>query len=127
MLLHGWGANKESLGPIIEHLKDRYRVVAMDLPGFGKSSEPDRPWTVDDYCVFFDAFLAEIGLDQKKINCAGHSNGGRILIKWAAAAPCCLKRLILIDSAGIPPRHGLDWYVKVYTYKAGKKLAALRD
>ncbi|MEA4892815.1 MAG: alpha/beta hydrolase [Peptococcaceae bacterium] len=125
VLLHGWGASKESLGPVIENLKDRFRIVAMDLPGFGKSSEPDRPWTVEDYCAFLHAFLRETGLDGQRINAAGHSNGGRILIKWAAGSPTCLKRLLLIDSAGIPPAHGPDWYLKVYTYKAGKKLASL--
>lgn len=125
VLLHGWGANKESLGPIIENLRDRFRIVAPDLPGFGKSGEPGRPWDAADYRDFFNAFLRETGLDQQQVNCAGHSNGGRILIKWASERPACLKRLILIDSAGVPARHGPDWYLKVYSYKAGKKLASL--
>lgn len=118
LLLHGWGASLEAFGPVIEGLSTKYRVIALDWPGFGKTREPDRPWTVDDYRAFLEKFI--MNLELKELTALGHSFGGRVLIKWAAMHPPCLNKMILVDSAGIRPKRGLGWYVRVYTYKAGK-------
>lgn len=40
LLLHGWGGSIQTMMPIFNVLKDRFRVVTLDLPGFGKSSLP---------------------------------------------------------------------------------------
>lgn len=48
LLLHGWGVEASVYHLIIDHLSARYRVVAPDLPGFGGSQEPDRPWDSTD-------------------------------------------------------------------------------
>src|SRR5450756_213768 len=44
VLLHGWGGQAASMMPLIVGLRDRYRVLAFDLPGFGGSSPPPVPW-----------------------------------------------------------------------------------
>jgi len=123
MLLHGWGASKEAFNPVINGLKDSYRVIALDWPGFGRSQEPPEPWSVDDYVNFFQSFVNKLALSDLTIG--AHSFGGRVMIKWAAQKPEILKKLILIDSAGIRPKRTINWYLKVYTYKAVKKIAGL--
>jgi len=126
LFFHGWGASKETFSPVIDALSERYRIIAPDLPGFGKTGEPDRPWDAGDYASFIDAFIDALGLGDKSFTVCGHSHGGRISIKWIATlARAGLKRLILIDSAGLKARHGLLWYTKVYVYKAGKALTRL--
>lgn len=120
LLLHGWGASKEAFGPVIEDLSSRYRIIALDWPGCGQTKEPPIPWTVDDYRSFLEKFIA--ALDLQELTALGHSHGGRVLIKWAAAGPASLKKLILVDSAGIPPKRSIEWYLRVYAYKAGKSL-----
>ncbi|HCP15270.1 MAG TPA: alpha/beta hydrolase [Peptococcaceae bacterium] len=120
LLLHGWGASKEAFGPVIEGLRTKYRVIALDWPGFGKTREPDRPWTVDDYRAFLEKFI--MTLDLQDLTALGHSFGGRVLIKWAAMHPPSLNKMILVDSAGIRAKRGVGWYVRVYSYKAGKLL-----
>ncbi|MDP4132990.1 MAG: alpha/beta hydrolase [Bacillota bacterium] len=122
LLLHGWGACKESLSPIYNYLKQNFRIVALDLPGFGKSDEPSEPWDVSDYVDFLKEFMSYTGLNNPYA--LGHSNGGRILIK-AAAKGMPFKKLILVDSAGIKPVHKPIYYIKVYTYKAAKKVLSL--
>ena len=42
ILLHGWGQNKEMMIRIFDHLKDRFHVYSIDLPGFGESEDPPR-------------------------------------------------------------------------------------
>ena len=41
VLLHGWGQNIEMMMPIANGLTDKYHITIIDLPGFGKSSEPE--------------------------------------------------------------------------------------
>lgn len=122
ILLHGWGANKESLGVIAGRLKQSFRVICPDLPGAGASDEPERSWDVSDYSAFLRAFLQK--LDVTPFAALGHSNGGRILIRSASDwfSP---EKLILLDSAGIKRKHGPIYYAKVYGYKAGKKVLKL--
>ena len=122
LFLHGWGASKETFAPVFEALGDIYRIIAPDLPGFGKTGEPDKPWTVNDYCSFTQSFIDKLGLSGRAISACGHSHGGRVLIKWAAHTSANLQRLVLIDSAGLRPKRGFGWYMKVYAYKAGKSL-----
>ena len=125
LLFHGWGADAGTFVPVVDALKEQYRVIAPDLPGCGATGEPEKPWTNNDYADFIQAFIEGLGLKGQRLSACGHSHGGRILIKWAARSPLELRRLILIDSAGLKPRRGLDWYARVYAYKAGKTLLKL--
>lgn len=121
LLLHGWGANKESLNPIFNSLKGNFRVICPDLPGFGASDEPRDAWGAEDYASFLEEFIKEAGIAP--FAALGHSNGGRILIK--ASDRFSPEKLILMDSAGIKKKHGPLYYAKVYSYKMGKKILKL--
>lgn len=123
LLLHGWGANKESLAPLFKALEGSFHVVAPDLPGCGASDEPKSPWSVSDYSEFIKEFTEKKELIP--FAAIGHSNGGRVLIRTCSdwMAP---EKLILIDSAGIKARHKMSYYIKVYSYKIGKKILKSR-
>lgn len=119
VLLHGWGANKESMAPIFHRLKGTFHVVCPDLPGAGASDEPASPWDVSDYSNFLKNFFEQLSI--KPFAAIGHSNGGRILIH-ACSDWFRPSKLVLIDSAGIRKKHGPLYYIKVYSYKLGKKV-----
>ena len=120
LLLHGWGVDGRIYHLITDHLSDRFRVVVPDLPGFGGSQEPPCPWTLDDYADFVERFVEALQLHD--VIGLGHSNGGRILIKLLSRpdSPLKIRKAVLIDSAGVKPRHGPAYYAKVYTYKTVK-------
>ena len=122
LLLHGWGANKESLSPIFNTVKKSFRAVAPDMPGCGKTGEPEKPWCAADYAEFIRAFIEKTKI--RPFAAIGHSNGGRVLIKMSEGA-FCPEKLILVDSAGLKPHRGASYYIKVYTYKLGKKILSL--
>lgn len=126
LLLHGWGARAETYRLLINHLRGYCRVVAPDLPGFGDSDEPPVPWTVDDYVEFVARFARALGITEAVT--IGHSNGGRILIKLLSRDPCPLtvRKAVLLDAAGIPAKHGAGYYLRVYSYKAFKKVMNTR-
>lgn len=105
VLLHGWNQNIEMMMPIGEKFFDRYNVLIIDLPGFGKSSEPSHSWNVYEYADCVKQMVDDLGLD--KIILMGHSFGGRVGLIYASiydvyklicfASPYCkeLKKLPL--------------------------------
>lgn len=114
LLLHGWGGSIQTMMPIFNILKDKFRVVALDLPGFGESDEPIEPWNSYDYAKCIAKFTKKIGLNN--IILFGHSHGGRISIILSGRYNI-VSKLILIDSAGIIPKRRINYYVKVYSFK----------
>ena len=124
LLLHGWGAQIESFAPVIFALQKYRKVIALDLPGFGKSGFPEKAWTVADYMEFTAAFLRTLG--EKKVEVLCHSFGGRITILLAAKYPDMVGRIVFVDSAGILPRRTLKYYCKIYSYKLAKKIANVK-
>ena len=110
LILHGWGGSSGSWIEVQRILaKEGFKVIVLDLPGFGKSHTPSVPWGIAEYSEFILNFLQKIGL--KKINLMGHSFGGRIAIKLATKHPEKLKKLILCASAGI--KHDLNFPQKI--------------
>ena len=103
VLLHGWGSNIKLFANLIDLLSKKYKVAAMDMPGFGESQEPPSAWCVDDYADFVTEFLK--AYDTKKVMLLGHSFGGRVIIKLNSREnlPFEITKVILVDSAGILP------------------------
>ena len=122
LFLHGWGAPAATYRLMLDHLAVYCRVVAPDLPGFGGSAEPQTPWCVDDYVAWTVDFAAALGLTE--VILMNHSFGGRISIKLLARRPLPfgVQKAVFMDAAGILPKRGLNYYAKVYSYKAMKKL-----
>lgn len=110
VLLHGWGSNIDLFAGVVDFAKAKYHVVAMDMPGFGKSDEPKEAMNVDDYVNFVISFIEKLYPDEKEIIFLGHSMGGRIIIKLASGihdgrikTNFSIPKVILTDSAGIIP------------------------
>ena len=104
LLLHGWGANITLYRGIIDTLKQSRRVIALDMPGFGKTPEPSMPWCVDNYVDFVLKFIASFQVERLSV--VVHSFGGRVFFKMNARKdlPFSIERAVLIDSAGILPK-----------------------
>lgn len=122
LFLHGWGVGHDSYTPLLAHLRKRFTVHSPDLPGFGKSPEPPEPWDAGRYAEFTARYCEQNGLTVPVV--MGHSNGGRVLIKLLSRRDCPVAppKAVLFDSAGIKPRRAPSYYLKVYSYKAGKLL-----
>jgi pimeloyl-ACP methyl ester carboxylesterase len=101
IFLHGWSKeiSKSKYQKLINLLAKKYRVFYLDFPGFGNSAPPPKPWTVGDYTEFVSSFLKRLKI--KKCILIGHSFGGRVAIKLANKYPNSVKKIILIDSAGV--------------------------
>lgn len=123
LILHGWGANIETVTPIVGALERLGDVYALDLPGFGETQLPPEPWGVEEYQRFLGSFMDAHGIERASL--VGHSNGGRIAIRMAATEPHRVLKLVLVDSAGIRPKRGFTYHRKVAMAKVGKHAACL--
>lgn len=126
LLLHGWGTNITLFQPMIAHLSAHHTVYALDLPGFGETSEPPFAWSVNDYADFVFAFLKKMNLT--KVMLLGHSNGGRIITKMVTRNPLPIEvpKIIFLGAAGIKPKKTFRQKLKVRTYKIGKSILQLK-
>ena len=118
VLMHGWGCNHTTVASINNILTPYFKVYNVDFPGFGKSSEPETIWGVNDYAVMMEKFIAEEGIENPIL--IGHSFGGRVGIILASRNKT--HKMILVDAAGIKPRRSPKYYIKVYSYKCVKHL-----
>ncbi len=121
LLLHGWGASSAVMAPMQQRFAASARVTNVDLPGFGASERPQHAWSVYDYADFVEELIQALGLRSPVI--LGHSFGGRLAIILGSRGVG--SRLILTDAAGILPRRGAAYYLRVYSYKAVKQLLRL--
>lgn len=124
LLLHGWGSSTEAMGSIARCVAALGReAVSLDFPGFGKSGNPAGPWGVPEYAACTRAFMEALNI----LGCdvIAHSFGGRVTIWLASEEPALFRRLVLVDAAGVKPRRGAGYYMRVYAYKLGKKLARI--
>ncbi len=121
VLMHGWGCNLTTLASIENVAKENHTVYNIDFPGFGSSQEPSEVWGVEEYTQLIEEFVRLEKIENPIL--LGHSFGGRVGILYSSCNE--VKKLILVDAAGVKPRRSLKYYFKVYTYKMGKRLMPL--
>jgi pimeloyl-ACP methyl ester carboxylesterase len=100
ILLHGWGDNISGLKSLDEELAKFYQVLAIDLPGFGESELPKKPWRLNDYAQLVAGEIKKLELEEP-FAAIGHSNGGAVLIKAVSQKIIIPSKLILIAASGV--------------------------
>ncbi|MDR1693297.1 MAG: alpha/beta hydrolase [Oscillospiraceae bacterium] len=122
LFLHGWGVGYDAYLPLLTKLASSYAVYAPDLPGFGKTPEPDTPWSADDYADFAAGYCVSRGLTDPV--CIGHSNGGRVLLTLLSRENPGIRppRMALFGPAGLKRRKSLRVRLTIALYKLGKLL-----
>jgi pimeloyl-ACP methyl ester carboxylesterase len=98
LCVHGLGGTKASFLPTVNALADHYRVIAVDLPGFGESEKPigapyDAPWFARSVFAAMDA----LGVDHAHV--AGNSMGGRVAIEAGLTDRDRIGALLLLSPA----------------------------
>jgi pimeloyl-ACP methyl ester carboxylesterase len=129
VLVHGLGGSHLNWDLFAPLIRDRARVLALDLPGFGRSEPGGRRTTVHDNVAVLDRFLTEVAGTPAVL--VGNSMGGMISILETAASPQSVNGLVLLDAAVPGPRRALDPLV-AFTFAVyaipmvGERFLALR-
>jgi pimeloyl-ACP methyl ester carboxylesterase len=117
ILLHGLGATKASWLTVVPRLAKQHRVVALDLPGFGRSSKPrgayDAPWFADHVRAVMD----ELSLSSALV--AGNSMGGRVAMEMAMRYPERVEAIACLCPAAAFNRRPALWLVKLLRPELG--------
>lgn len=99
LMLHGFGADKDNWLRFARHFTERYRVIAIDLPGFGDSSKPNASYDVGTQVERIAAFTQALNIDR--LHLVGNSMGGHISALYAARYPEQVLSVGLLANAGI--------------------------
>lgn len=99
VFLHGLSSNLDAWAYNIAGLKGNYTCVALDLPGYGRSSKPVVDYTPSFFAQVTARFLEELKLEDVVL--IGHSMGGQAAVKLAVSRPDLVSKLVLIAPAGI--------------------------
>lgn len=128
-ILHGWTYSIEGNDPLkkwnpfMEQLVSKnYRPVLLKIPGLTKDVR--EVWNLD---MYVDWLKKALKMEKDKVILIGHSNGGRIALKFVEKNPEKVANLILIDSAGIY-HNELPIRIKRFIFKniakIGKKITS---
>ncbi len=123
VFVHGLGTYLKAWQHNVDTLSAHYRCVALDLPGYGKSSKGDYPFGMAFFADQLRAFCS--ALDLQNVVLVGHSMGGQIALTTALQDTGWVKKLILIAPAGIETfsEAEANWLKMVYTPEVVKNTA----
>jgi pimeloyl-ACP methyl ester carboxylesterase len=98
LLLHGFPLSGESFRPQLEKLREKYRFIVPDHPGFGRSAPPPAGHALEMAQIARDALtlLTALGVDQAVVG--GVSMGGYAAMAVLREDPSRVKGLVLIDT-----------------------------
>ncbi|MFE3731866.1 alpha/beta fold hydrolase, partial [Nocardia sp. NPDC059154] len=99
LLVHGLGGSWQTWLENLPALSSRHRVIAVDLPGFGRSEPLTKPLTIDAFVESLTTLLDELGIKRAVV--LGHSMGGLVSMRLAMTHPDRVRRLILLSSGGV--------------------------
>jgi len=101
VLIHGTASSLHTWDQWQQHLSKQFRVIRMDLPGFGLTG-PDKlhRYEIADDIAFLKAFLIALNINEAHL--IGNSLGGRIAWQYALEFPEEVKTLTLMNALGYP-------------------------
>lgn len=104
LLIHGLGDEADSWQKVFPLLAGRGRVVALDLPGFGRSDHPKRAYTLNFFADTVAALLEQLKIPQAVL--VGNSMGAAVALRVATRRPDLAARLVLVDGPPVRSKLG---------------------
>jgi len=128
LILHGWGSNSARWQRVKELIeKEGIEVLILDLPGFGITPSPEKPWGREDYINWIFQKIKEKNWDE--FNLLGHSFGGGLAVK-IATNPALFKKgggieKLILCAPAIIKRKSIKAYLFYWVAFLGKKIFSL--
>ncbi len=104
LLIHGMAGSSDTWRAMVPQLAKKYRVVAPDLLGHGRSDKPRGDYSLGAFAVWLRDLLDEVGVTRATI--VGQSLGGGVAMQFVYQHPDYCQRLVLISSGGLGPDVG---------------------
>lgn len=119
LILHGASGNPGWL-PYHQALAQQFTVYAPSHPGYDRSSRPEWMSSMTDMAHFYRQFIEAFGLVP--VHLMGFSMGGWLAAELVAMCPPYVRRLVLVDAAGIKPQVGEIPEILMVSQDVAKKL-----
>jgi pimeloyl-ACP methyl ester carboxylesterase len=100
VLVHGLSGSTRWWDRNVPDLAKHYRVYLVNLPGFGAFRRRAQRFVLAEATSWLLAWMEAVGLESAHF--VGHSMGGYLSLKLAARRPGAVRRLVLVDPAGMP-------------------------
>jgi pimeloyl-ACP methyl ester carboxylesterase len=97
LLIHGLGEDADTWRHVIEPLAQKHRVIAPDLPGFGRSAKPNRAYTVNFHTGALLGLMDAFSIERTAL--CGHSLGAVLAHALAVRMPHRVSELFLVGGA----------------------------
>lgn len=124
IILHGWGLSADKFDALKEEFISRgFDARALDMPGFGKSESPKRPFTLKDYADFLHSYIGRNSLVKPIL--VGHSFGGRVALKYQSMYPGGVGALILTGTPGYTPVSRKKLFLFIAFAKIGRAFTSI--
>lgn len=94
VLIHGWSSSWYAISPLLPMVSQRYRCLAVDLPGYGESPPMSERATINGYVGLLATLIREVS--QQPVVLIGHSMGGMISIALSLRYPEWVERMVLL-------------------------------
>jgi pimeloyl-ACP methyl ester carboxylesterase len=105
ILIHGMSSSLNTWDSLVLLMKDKKRLISIDLPGFGLTGpNPENKYGFDYYTNFLDSFLTNLNINNFIL--AGNSMGGGVSWHYAVSHPEKINKIILIDAVGYQGKKG---------------------
>lgn len=95
VLVHGWSNNKSIWDAQVSHFSENYKVIAVDLAGFGESGSNRQRWTMSSFGEDVAAVINKLHLDQVVL--VGFSMGAPVVVETAKRVPDLVIGLVIVD------------------------------
>ena len=117
VFVHGWACDRSHWDAQVEAFSPRYKVVAIDLAGHGRSGKNRKAWTIPAFGADIAAVLDQEGIRRAVL--IGHSMGGSAIIEGARLRPDAVLGLIGVDTfqdlnRPVYDRPHVDAYLRLY-------------
>lgn len=97
VLVHGWASDMTVWDDNIGEFAEKMRVIAIDLPGHGKSDEPSGPYSMDLFAKAIAAVMDDARVERAVL--VGHSNGTPTIRQFYRLFPERTQALVIVDGA----------------------------
>lgn len=126
LFIHGLGSYIPAWSKNIPRLSAQYRCLALDLPGYGKSTKTGFQPGMQCYASVIHEFIDRLQLPECCL--VGHSMGGQVAITTALRYPDRIQKLVLAAPAGLETftrpeaRQIAGWFEEEKVYQAGPEM-----
>lgn len=96
VFVHGWSNNRSIWDAQVSHFAEKYKVVAVDLAGFGESGNNRDAWTIEAFGADVAGVINKLDLDQVVL--VGFSMGGPVVIETANQESGRVIGVVLVDN-----------------------------